>query len=92
MLVFFVFGGCHTRAHAAIARARGVPENLICLKMTARGMDACRRPIAEHPFDETEPQNTMRAQLLDYRDATLFFFLAGAAAAPFGAGHGFWTP
>jgi hypothetical protein len=34
----------------------------------------------------------MRAQLLDYRDATLFFFLAGAAAAPLGAGHGFWTP
>ena len=27
----------------------------------------------------------------DYRAATLFFFfLAGAAAAPFGAGHGAW--
>jgi len=28
----------------------------------------------------------------DYRPATVFFFLAGAAAAPFGAGHGDWNP
>src|SRR5438876_10763388 len=27
-----------------------------------------------------------------YRAATRFFFLAGAAAAPFGAGHGAWKP
>jgi hypothetical protein len=53
------------------------------------------------PFKGTDPSkcfardvvlhSVVRAGIrsLDYRDTTLFFFLlAGAAAAPFGAGHG----
>ena len=30
--------------------------------------------------------------VFDYCPATRFVFRAGAAAAPLGAGHGFWTP
>jgi hypothetical protein len=70
----------------------------------ARGRIAAAGPVIAPPFKGTDPSRCIardlvlhcvlraRIRFLDYRAATAFFLLAGAAAAPFGAGQGFWTP
>ena len=65
---------------------------------------AAAGPMIAPPFKGTDPSRCFARDLrlysvvargsgfFDYRAATRFFFLAGAAAAPFGAGHGAWKP
>src|SRR5262249_20044345 len=64
--------------------------------------DAAAGPVITPPFKETDPSRCfardvvlhcvvrVRIRFLDYRAAVFLFFPAGAAAAPFGAGHGAW--
>src|SRR5262245_52561021 len=84
---------CTPPSHVSAARAHMIRKDEGPRQDTCRGPCDCPAVQRNGPFKmrcERFPVRGPRADpALDYR-AAVFFFLAGAAAAPFGAGHGAW--